>query len=64
MNGLLSWWDSAELWLSGLGFVWQTVIIMPVALLLAYGIAVGADALLGRVIRVSRRLRADEESLR
>ena len=63
MNGLLSWWDSAELWLSGLGFVWQTVIIMPVALLLAYGIAVGTDGLLGRGIRVSRRLRADEEPL-
>lgn len=61
MNGLLSWWDSAELWLSGLGFVWQTVIIMPIALLLAYGIAVGADGLLGRFIRVSRQLRGDEE---
>lgn len=63
MNGLLSWWDGAELWLSGLGFVWQTVIIMPVALLLAFGVAVGADALLGRAIHVSRRLRGDLETL-
>ena len=62
MNGLLSWWDGAELWLSGLGFVWQTVIIMPVALALAYGIAVGADALLGRGITALRRLRGDRET--
>ena len=62
MNGLLSWWDGAELWLSGLGFVLQTVIIMPVALALAYGIAVGADALLGRGIRTLRRFRGDRET--
>lgn len=61
MNGLLSWWDGAELWLSGLGFVLQTVIVMPVALTLAYGIAVGADALLGRGITAVRRLRSDRE---
>lgn len=62
MNGLLSWWDGAELWLSGLGFVLQTVIVMPVALTLAYGIAVGADALLGRGITAVRRLRSDRET--
>lgn len=62
MNGLLSWWDGAELWLSGLGFVLQTVIVMPVALALAYGIAVGADALLGRGITAVRRLRSDRET--
>lgn len=63
MDGLLSWWDGAELWLSGLGFVWQTVIIMPVALALAYGIAVGTDAALGRGIQTLRRLRGDREML-
>ena len=62
MNGLLSWWDGAELWLSGLGFVLQTVIIMPVALALAYGIAVVADALLGRVIKALLRLRSNRET--
>ena len=62
MNGLLSWWDGAELWLSGLGFVLQTVIIMPVALALSYGIAVIADALLGRGITALRRLRGERET--
>jgi len=55
--GFLSWWDSFELWLSGLGFVLQTLIVMPVVLVLAYGVAVTVDAVLGNGIRVVRRLR-------
>ena len=47
MSGILNWWDGVELWLSGLGFVAQTAIVMPVVLLLAYGIAV----VLGRCVR-------------
>ena len=56
MAGFLNWWDGAELWLSGLGFVLQTVIVMPVVLALAYGIAVAADAVLGKGVAVVRRL--------
>lgn len=59
MSGLLSWWDGFELWLSGLGFVLQTLLIMPVVLLLAFCIARTADALLGWGIRSARRLRRD-----
>jgi hypothetical protein len=55
--GFLSWWDGAELWLSGLGFVLQTVIVMPVVLVLAYGIALGIDAMLGNGIAAVRRIR-------
>jgi len=62
--GFLSWWDGAELWLSGLGFVLQTVIIMPVVLVLAYGIAVGIDAVLGNGIAVVRRIRGNQGSHR
>jgi len=58
--GFLSWWDGAELWLSGLGFVLQTVIVMPVVLVLAYGIAVAIDAILGNGIAVVRRLRGQQ----
>ncbi|MDT5164776.1 MAG: hypothetical protein QOC88_1670, partial [Mycobacterium sp.] len=29
MNAILSWWDGVELWLSGLGFVLQTIVVMP-----------------------------------
>jgi hypothetical protein len=55
VGGFLSWWDGVELWLSGLGFVAQTAIVMPVVLLLAYGIAVVLDGALGNGIRALRR---------
>ena len=55
--GFLSWWDGFELWLSGRGFVLQTLIVMPVVLAIAYGVAVTIDAVLGNGIRVVRRLR-------
>ena len=61
VNGFLSWWDGVELWLSGLGFVFQSIVVMPVVLLLAYGIASGLDAMLGRGIVVMRRLRHNGE---
>ena len=61
VNGFLSWWDGVELWLSGLGFVFQSIVVMPVVLLLAYGIAAGLDAMLGRGIKVMRRVRHNDE---
>jgi len=57
--GFLSWWDGVELWLSGLGFVLQTIIVMPVVLLLAYGIALVVDRVLGTGISVLRFIRHD-----
>jgi hypothetical protein len=61
VDGILSWWDGFELWLSGLGFVWQTLIVMPVVLMLAFGLAVAIDTALGGGIRVLRRLRGDRQ---
>jgi hypothetical protein len=57
VNGFLSWWDGVELWLSGLGFVLQTLVVMPVVLALALLSASVLDALLGRGIRLMRRIR-------
>lgn len=59
MSGFLDWWDGAELWLTGLGFVPQTVLVMPVVLVLAYGIAVLLNAMLGWGIRGVRKLRPE-----
>lgn len=56
MVGFLSWWDGVELWLSGLGFVVQTAVVMPVVLLLAYGLASALDAALGEGIRLRELL--------
>lgn len=57
MDGFLDWWDGVELWLSGLGFVLQTIVVMPVVLVLAYVTAVVLDGLLGNGIRLMRRFR-------
>lgn len=59
MAGFLSWWDGFELWLSGRGFVLQTLIVMPVVLLLGYGTALTLDAALGSGIRIFHRVRGD-----
>ena len=61
MNAILSWWDGVELWLSGLGFVLQTIVVMPVVLALAYLIAAALDGALGGGIRMMRRVRHGDE---
>ncbi|WP_293323361.1 hypothetical protein [Mycobacterium sp.] len=53
----LNWWDGIELWLSGLAFVLQALLVMPVVLLLAYVTAVVLDGLLGRGVKLMRRAR-------
>jgi hypothetical protein len=63
MGGILSWWDGVELWLSGLPFVAQTAVVMPVVLALAYGAAVLLDGALGNGIRVLRRVRHNDEDV-
>lgn len=57
MGAILSWWDGVELWLTGLPFVVQTAVVMPVVLALAYGIAVVLDGALGQGTAGIRRLR-------
>jgi hypothetical protein len=57
VSGLLNWWDGIELWLSGLAFVLQALVVMPVVLALAYVTAVLLDRLLGKGIRLMRLLR-------
>ncbi|WP_059018156.1 hypothetical protein [Mycobacterium sp. M26] len=64
MTGILSWWDGVELWLSGLGFVPQVIIVMPVVLALAYGIACGVDVVLGNGIKALHWIRRDREERR
>jgi hypothetical protein len=61
VNGFLSWWDGVELWLSGLGFVAQTAVVMPVVLVLAYAIAAVLDGALGNGIRLLQRARHSDE---
>jgi hypothetical protein len=57
VDSFLNWWDGVELWLSGLPFLAQTVVVMPVVLALAYVTAVILDHLLGNGIRILHRIR-------
>jgi hypothetical protein len=59
-TSFLNWWDGVELWITGLGFVAQTVLVIPVVLALAYGIAMVLDGALGNGIRLLRRTRHQE----
>jgi hypothetical protein len=61
VEAFLGWWDGVELWLAGLGFVVQTLVVMPVALVIAYGAAVLLDGLLGNGIRLMERVRYSNE---
>jgi hypothetical protein len=61
LDAILNWWDGVELWLSGLGFVAQTAVVMPVVLALAYGITVLLDGALGQGIQLLRRVRHQDE---
>ncbi|QUR68236.1 hypothetical protein F6B93_15115 [Mycobacterium spongiae] len=64
MNGFLNWWDSVELWLSGLPFVLQALVVIPVVLVLAYLLAALLDVLLGKGIGLMRRARHLDETSR
>ncbi|MFV0495846.1 hypothetical protein [Mycobacterium sp.] len=63
MDGILNWWDGVELWLSGLPFVLQALVVMPVVLVLAYGMAAVSDLLLGKGIQLIHRVRHSDETL-
>ena len=64
VNVILNWWDGVELWLSGLGFVLQAIVVMPVVLALAYVVAAGLDGALGRGIALMNRVRHNEDGSR
>ncbi len=55
VSGFLSWWDGNELWLSGLPFVLQAMVVIPVVLAVAYLMAFVLDRLLGKGIELLRR---------
>ncbi|CDO89658.1 hypothetical protein [Mycobacterium triplex] len=57
VNAFLNWWDGNELWLSGLPFVLQAMVVMPVVLAVAYLAAVALDAVLSKGIELMQRAR-------
>lgn len=63
MGGFLGWWDGVELWLTGLPFVLQTVVVMPVVLTLAYGAAAALDVLVDGGTKLRAHLRRPQAEL-
>lgn len=57
MNAFLNWWDGNELRLSGLPFVLQAMVVMPIVLAVAYATAAVLDGALGKGIELMRRAR-------
>lgn len=63
VTAFLNWWDGNELWLSGLAFVLQAMVVMPVVLAVAYAAATLLDGLLGKGIKLMRRAQHADASL-
>lgn len=59
VNAFLNWWDGNELWLSGLPFVLQALVVMPAVLVVASATAALLDGVLGKGIELMRRARHD-----
>ncbi len=57
VTAFLNWWDGNELWLSGLAFVLQAMVVMPIVLVVAAVSAGLLDGLLGKSIALLRRAR-------
>lgn len=64
VNGFLNWWDGNELWLSGLPFVLQAMVVMPVVLAVAYLTAVALDAVLSKGLELMQRARQTDGTTR
>lgn len=62
VEGFLNWWDGVELWLSGLAFMLQALLVMPVVLVLAYFIATALDGLLGKGIQLLHQARHSDKA--
>ncbi len=55
MNSVARWWDGLELWLIGLPYVPQLVLVAIVAVPAAYGVARVSDLALARVLTLLGR---------
>lgn len=62
MNQIASWWDGLELWVIGLPYVPQLLLVLAVALPAAYGLARVLDIALARVLALAGRDRADQRT--
>ena len=52
MDAIASWWDGIELWITGLPFIPQSVVVLLVLVPAAFAVARLFDRVLAEVLRV------------
>lgn len=63
MESIARWWDGVELWVTGLAFVPQAIVVMLVVVPAAFGLARVFDRVLALVLHLlGRDARADRET--
>lgn len=55
MHAIATWWDGIELWITGLPFVPQSVVVLLVVVPVAFGIARLFDRVLAEILRALGR---------
>ena len=62
MNGLRTWWDGVEAWLTGLSFLPQLLVSLAVIIPLAIVAAMVLNALVNGVSNLFDRMRATDHA--
>ena len=62
MNGLRTWWDGVEAWLTGLSFLPQLLVSLAVVIPLAIVAAIALNALVNGVSNLFDRLRPSDHA--
>ncbi len=64
MHAIATWWDGIELWITGLPFVPQSLVLLLVLVPIAFGLARAFDRALAAVLHVlGRDARAERDAI-
>lgn len=55
MHAIATWWDGVELWITGLPFVPQSIVVLLVVVPVAFGLSRLLDRLLAGILHVFGR---------
>lgn len=62
VHALATWWDGIELWVTGLPFVPQSIVVLLILVPIAFGVARLFDRVLAEVLRaLGRDARSDRD---
>ena len=63
MHAIARWWDGIELWITGLPFIPQSIVVLLVLVHAAFGISCLFDRILAEVLRLLGRDARSESGL-